>query len=93
MRKLLFALLLSLPLSVWALSKDSINAITMASYEQTFLDDEGTIALQNNTNEIIRQVKFQLTYFNMAGRQLDYENFEVAIVIDPGMTKSDDSCL
>lgn len=52
MRRTVIAFICFLPLSVWALSKDSLKAVTMAAYEQSWLDSEGTIALQNNTQEV-----------------------------------------
>ena len=41
------------------------NDITMVSYEQSWLDSEGTIALKNNTNKEIHNVVFQITYLDM----------------------------
>lgn len=71
-----------------ALSKDSINAVTMASYEQRWLDHEATIALTNNTSEPIHNVAFLISYLDMKGNQLDYKDFSYDIEIAPGMTKS-----
>ncbi|MDD7461748.1 MAG: hypothetical protein PUK67_04635 [Prevotellaceae bacterium] len=87
MKRTVIALICFLPLSVWALSKDSLKAVTMVAYEQSWSDSEGTIALQNNTQEVIRQVKFRLTYLDMNNRQLDYETFSVNVEVEPGMTK------
>lgn len=74
----------------FALGKDSANAITMESYEQSWSDPEGTLAIKNNTNEVVHDVTFQITYLNMAGKPLDYETFTKEIDIDPGMTKQID---
>ena len=51
MKKLLFMLMLITSLSVSATSKDTLNAVTMVSYEQGWIDTKGTLALKNNTNE------------------------------------------
>ena len=62
-------------------------AVEMVSYEQTWLDNEGTIALKNNTSEEIHNVSFTLEYLDMQGNQLDYETYSYNIDIAPGMTK------
>ncbi len=74
-------------LSSFSLSKDSLNAITMVSYEQSWLDSQGRISLKNNTEEEIRNVIFVLTYLDMSGTALDYEEFSREVVIAPGKTK------
>ena len=61
--------------------------LTMVSYEQSWLDSEGTIALKNNTDEEIRNVSFQITYLDMSGNALDYKDFNRTVTIAPGMTK------
>ena len=71
-------------LSAFAVNKDDV---TMVSYEQSWLDNEGTLALRNNTSEEIRNVVFQITYLDMSGNPLDYEEFSRRISIAPGMTK------
>ena len=63
------------------------NDITMVSYEQSWLDSEGTIALKNNTNKEIKNVSFQITYLDMEGNELDYEDFSKKVTIAPGKTK------
>lgn len=70
-----------------ALPKGKVNAVTMESYEQNWDDNVGTIALKNNTNQDIYNVTFQLTYLDMSGKQLDYEEFSQNVNIAPGMTK------
>lgn len=74
----------------FALDKDSINAVTMESYEQSWLDSYGTLALKNNTKTDIHNVTFQITYLNMAGKPLDYEIYSKKVDIAPGMTKQID---
>lgn len=68
----------------------SDDAITMVSYEQSWLDSNGTLALKNNTNEKIYNVVFQITYLDMSGKDLDYEVFSRRIDIEPGMTRKVD---
>ena len=65
----------------------SDSSITMVSYEQGWLDKIGTLALKNNTNEEIHSVMFQIAYFDMSGKALDYEKFTRSVSIAPGMTK------
>lgn len=85
---LLLGLLLSL--SSFALSKDSLHAVTMVSYEQGYSDYEGTLALKNNTDQTIRDVAFRITYLDMKGREMDYEDFSLKVNIAPGLTKKVD---
>ena len=80
----LFAILAS---SVFALSKDSANAVTMVAYEQSWIDYNGTIALKNNTSEDIHNVAFVIKYLNMNGEPMDYKEYFYDIHIAPGMTK------
>ena len=87
MKKLLLILMLITSLSVSATSKDTLNAVTMVSYEQNWIDSEGTLALKNNTNEDIHSVTYRITYLNMKGIALDYRDFTSEIEIAPGMTK------
>lgn len=87
--KRIFLLILASVISIctFALPKDKVNAVTMESYEQNWNDMVGTIALKNNTNQDIYNVTFQLTYLDMSGKQLDYEEFSQNVNIAPGMTK------
>lgn len=62
---LLFGLLMAV--SSFALSKDSLRAVTMVSYEQGWQDSEGTLALKNNTSKAISNVTFRITYLDMKG--------------------------
>lgn len=87
MKKYLFYLMLLVALSVHATSKDTVNALRMASYEQTWSDNQGTLALKNNTKHTIYNVRYRLTYFDMKGNPMDYKDFYTEIEIAPGMTK------
>ena len=87
MKKILLLLMLTLTLSVSATSTDTLNAVTMVSYEQGWLDDKGTLALKNNTNEDIHNVTFRITYLDMKGNALDYEDYSSEVEIAPGMTR------
>lgn len=87
MRKLLTILMLAISLNLSAISKDTLNAVTMVSYEQGWLDSEGTLALKNNTKEDIFNVTYRITYLDMKGNPLDYEEYTSEIDVAPGMTK------
>ena len=63
-------LLLALFVSFTAFAKDLSNDVIMVSYEQAWIDHEGTLALKNNTNEEIRNVVFLITYLDMSGKEL-----------------------
>ena len=65
----------------------STPAVSMVSYEQGSSDYEGTLALKNNTNETIQNISFTITYLDMKGTPLDYEDFFLNVDIKPGMTK------
>lgn len=78
-----------LSLTMLAADKDS-PAVTMVSYEQGWLDYKGIIALKNNTTTDIHNVKFIITYLNMSGEPLDYEEYFVNVDIAPGKTKKVD---
>lgn len=90
-RKLTIALL-SIFISVvaFAANKDLKRDITMESYEQGWLDSEATLALKNNTKEEVKNVVFQITYLNMSGKELDYEEYSRRVSIAPGMTRKVD---
>lgn len=83
-------LLLSVLLPTYCFAKSTKDSVEMVSYEQRWLDSEGTIALKNNTQEDIVNVTFQLTYLDMSGKQLDYEIYARDVSIAPGMTKKVD---
>lgn len=79
--------MLAISLCMSATSKDTINAVTMVSYEQGWLDSQGTLALKNNTTKDIHNVTYRITYLDMHGKALDYEEFSSEVEIAPGMTK------
>lgn len=78
---------LFLVLASLAANKDLDKDITMVSYEQGWLDSSGTLALKNNSSEEIKNVVFLITYLDMSGNELDYEEFTRRVSIAPGMTK------
>ena len=61
--------------------------LTMVSYEQSWRDNHGTLALKNNTSEQIHNVKFLITYLDMSGNEVDYKEFIENVEIAPGMTR------
>ena len=77
-------------MSLFAESSKNVPAVTMVSYEQSWLDTEGTLALRNNLNEDIHNVVFQIIYLDMSDTPLDYEEFSKKVDIAPGMTKKID---
>lgn len=79
--------MLTISMSMSATSEDTLNAVSMVSYEQSWLDSEGTLALKNNTNEVIHNVTYRITYLDMDGKALDYNDFTSNLEIAPGMTK------
>lgn len=86
MRKYILTLVCAL-FALCAFATDKKDAVSMVSYEQSWLDDNGTLSLKNNTNEEIHNVVFQITYLNMSGKAIDYEEFSKEISIAPGMTR------
>ncbi len=80
--------LLWLCLSISAFSSGNTNTdISMVSYEQSWLDNEGTLALKNNTDKEVKNISFLISYLDMSGNQLDYKEFFKNVTIAPGMTK------
>ena len=71
MKRLFITFVCSLVLSM-AFAFDK-NDVTMVSYEQGWLDSNGTIALRNNTDKEVKRVTFEITYLDMKGNALDYE--------------------
>lgn len=87
-KKTLTALIcLFISISLFAASKSAETDISMVSYEQSWLDSEGTLALQNNTKKNIHNIKFLIVYQDMSGKQLHYEDFSKKVSIAPGMTR------
>lgn len=61
--------------------------VQFVSYEQGWLDREGTIALKNVTNNTIKQLTFVVDYLDMNDVVLDYERFSFDTEIEPFKTK------
>lgn len=81
---------LILPVFAFALTGDSLKAVSMVKYEQNWNDDHATISVRNNTQSDIKNLAFRITYQDMNGNSLDYKNFSQTIFIAPGMTKAID---
>lgn len=88
MKRLFITFVCSLVLSM-AFAFDK-NDVTMVSYEQGWSDDNGTIALRNNTDKEVKRVTFEITYLDMKGNALDYEEYTERVSIEPGKTKKVD---
>ena len=86
MKRYLLTIVLTLFVALTVPAVNS-NDISFVSYEQGWLDSKGTLALKNNTTEEIHNVKFLITYLDMSGNELDYEEYERRVTIAPGMTK------
>ena len=87
-RRFALALLgISMAVVSFAANKDLEKDITMVSYEQSWLDSSGTLALKNNSSEEIKNVIFLITYLDMSGNELDYQEFTRRVSIASGMTK------
>lgn len=87
MKKLIYIIVLSFLTLTGITAIAAEQAVDMVSYEQSWLDSKGTIALKNNTAEDIHSVSFLLEYLDMNGIPMDYETFYYNIDISPGMTK------
>lgn len=85
MRKLI--LLIFITIASLAHAEVNQNDVVMVSYEQGWLDHEGTIALKNNTSGDVNKVTFMITYLDMNGTQLDYSEYTIRTNIKPGMSK------
>lgn len=90
MRKLIAFFALLIATTVSAVTQDSLNAVTMVDYEQGWSDSEGTLSLKNNTDIPIHNLSFQITYLDMNGKELDYQDFDIKEDIAPGMAKKID---
>ena len=91
-RRRLTTALLSLLLSIvaFAAQKNLDKDITMVTYEQGWMDMNGTLSLKNNTGVEVKNVVFLITYLDMSGNELDYEEFNKLVSIAPGKTKKID---
>ena len=74
-RRRLTTALLSLLLSIvaFAAQKNLDKDITMVTYEQGWMDTNGALSLKNNTGVEVKNVVFLITYLDMSGNELDYE--------------------
>lgn len=88
-KKLLFIFVALFTLSV-ANAKNELDPVSMESYEQRWLDTEGTLSLKNNTAEDIHNVVFVIKYLDMNGKQLDYKEYKRNVEIAPGLSKKVD---
>lgn len=81
--------LITLLFSILQLSAkgNNVDAVSMVSYEQSWLDSKGTIALKNNTQSDIYNVSFVIEYLDMNNKPLDYKEFSYEINIAPGKTR------
>lgn len=91
-RRRLTTALLSLLLSIvaFAAQKNLDKDITMVTYEQGWMDTNGALSLKNNTGVEVKNVVFLITYLDMSGNELDYEEFNKSVSIAPGKTKKID---
>lgn len=62
----------------------------MVTYEQGWMDTNGALSLKNNTGVEVKNVVFLITYLDMSGNELDYEEFNKSVSIAPGKTKKID---
>lgn len=88
MKKNLLILLLLLGTINVTAKIGAVNGVEMMEYDQSWLDDEGTLSLKNNTDEPIYNVAYLIKYLDMNGKELDYAEYSTHVDINPGMTKS-----
>ena len=86
-RKLFMLVLVAIPLCVLGINK---NDITMVSYEQSWQDSKGTLALKNNSGVVIHNVTFVITYYDINGNEMDYKEFTKDVEIAIGRTRKID---
>lgn len=71
-------------------AKNTVDAVSLESYEQGWLDSDGTLSLKNNTAEEIHNVVFVIKYLDINGKQLDYKEYKREVNIAPGLSKKVD---
>lgn len=64
------------------------KAVTLVSYTHTWSEDNAKISLKNNTEQTITKISARITYYDMSGNMLDYQDFTKSVQIDPGMSRS-----
>ena len=88
MKRIVLSLFFTFSAMLFALGQN--QTISMVSYEQSWLDSKGTLALRNNTDKEVWNIEFRIEYLDMSNNPLDYEDFFFEIDIAPGMTKKID---
>lgn len=64
------------------------KAVTLVSYTHTWSEENAKISLKNNTEQTITKISARITYYDMSGNMLDYQDFTKSVQIDPGMSRS-----
>lgn len=70
-----------------AANDKATEPVTVGTYEHDPGLSDAYIGLKNNTNGTITSLSFQISYFDMDGNQLDYEDFNTNTAIEPGLAK------
>lgn len=70
-----------------AANDKATEPVTAGTYEHDPGLSDAYIGLKNNTNYAIKSLSFQISYFDMDGNQLDYEDFNIHTAIEPGLAK------